>query len=89
MTTYYPVLNLIGFNASASYVLSYGSISYKISIYFNRFSYPSLFFYAAPLTIWLKQSLSNEYNNESVFEIIVAALGALYNKANSPKLSPG
>ena len=37
----------------------------------------------------LKVSLSRENKTELVLEIIVAALGALYSKANSPKLSPG
>tara|TARA_B110000503_G_C7027528_1_gene362536 strand:- start:484 stop:600 length:117 start_codon:yes stop_codon:yes gene_type:complete len=37
----------------------------------------------------LKVYLSNENKILSVLEIIVAALGALYNKASSPKLSPG
>jgi len=37
----------------------------------------------------LKVSLSKENNIASVFAFILAALGALYNKANSPKASPG
>jgi len=41
------------------------------------------------LTIPLKQSLSSENKTASVLALIVAARGALYNKANSPKASPG
>ena len=37
----------------------------------------------------LKHSLSKAQHVLSVFVLIVAALGALYNKANSPKDSPG
>ena len=37
----------------------------------------------------LKHSLSKAQQVLSVFALIVAALGALYNKANSPKDSPG
>jgi hypothetical protein len=36
----------------------------------------------------LKVSLSKAYSEQLVSETIVAALGALYNKANSPKVSP-
>lgn len=43
---------------------------------------------AASLTIWLKVSLSNENSTEFPLDIIVAALGALYNKASSPNISP-
>jgi len=39
--------------------------------------------------MWLKVYLSKEYKVQLVSDIIVAALGALYNKANSPKASPG
>ncbi len=37
----------------------------------------------------LKHSLSKAQHVLSVFALIVQALGALYNKANSPKDSPG
>jgi len=37
----------------------------------------------------VKHSLSKANKTESVLAIMVAALGQLYNKANSPKLSPG
>ena len=41
------------------------------------------------MTILLKHSLSKAHNTASVLALIVAARGALYNKANSPKDSPG
>jgi hypothetical protein len=37
----------------------------------------------------LNVSLSNLHNTDSVSEIIVAARGALYKRASSPKPSPG
>ena len=37
----------------------------------------------------MKVSLSKAYKEQLVSEIIVAALGALYNKASSPTVSPG
>ena len=37
----------------------------------------------------LKVCLSSSNKVQSVLEIIVAALGQLYNNANSPKASPG
>lgn len=52
-------------------------------------SYYSRFFAAASFTIWLNVSRSRENRIESVLAIIVAALGTLYNNANSPKDSPG
>lgn len=55
----------------------------------KNYSYFSLFFAAASLTIWLNVSLSSEKQTESVFALIVAALGTLYRSANSPKDSPG
>jgi len=39
--------------------------------------------------IALKAPLSNDQSWESVLHTMVAALGALYKRANSPKLSPG
>jgi len=54
----------------------------------KKFSYFSLFLAAASFTIWLNVSLSRQYNTAFVLATIVAALGALYNKANSPKASP-
>jgi hypothetical protein len=39
--------------------------------------------------MWLKVSLSTVHNMQLVLAFTVAALGALYNKANSPKESPG
>ena len=44
---------------------------------------------AASFTILLKVSLSKAHKIQLVFATISAALGALYNKANSPKASPG
>jgi len=41
------------------------------------------------LTILLNVDLSNEYKIQSSFARIVACLGALYNRASSPKASPG
>jgi hypothetical protein len=55
----------------------------------NVVSYLSLLFVLASLTTLLKQSLSSLKQTASVLALIVAALGALYNKANSPKASPG
>jgi hypothetical protein len=39
--------------------------------------------------MWLKVPLSNSNNTQSETAVIDAALGALYNNANSPKASPG
>ena len=47
------------------------------------------FFIAASLTMLLKHSLSKGQHVLSIFALIVAVLGALYNKDNSPKDSPG
>lgn len=44
---------------------------------------------AASLTILLNVSLSNEKQTLSTLALILAALGALYNKASSPNASPG
>lgn len=44
---------------------------------------------AASLTILLKHSLSKAQQVASVLALMVAALGALYKRANSPKDSPG
>ena len=44
---------------------------------------------AASLTIWLNVYLSNANKTLLVLLWIEAALGALYNKANSPNDSPG
>ena len=55
----------------------------------KNFWYFSLFFYAEALTILLKVSLSSAHNIESTLALIEAALGALYRRDNSPKLSPG
>jgi len=41
------------------------------------------------LTILLKQSLSSDQRTDSVFDLMDAALGALYKSDNSPKDSPG
>ena len=49
----------------------------------------SLFVTALYLTILLNVSLSSANVITSVFAYIDAALGALYNNANSPKESPG
>jgi len=54
----------------------------------KKFSYFSLFLAEASLTILLKVFLSNYHMTESVSAVIEAALGALYNKASSPKTSP-
>lgn len=43
----------------------------------------------ASFTMWLNVFLSKTHNKQSVLALIVAALGALYSKANSPKASPG
>jgi len=40
------------------------------------------------LTMLLKQALSKDSNTQSVVAIMLAARGALYSKASSPKLSP-
>jgi hypothetical protein len=52
-------------------------------------SYCSLFLTAASFTILLNVSLSNVHKTPSSLALIVAALGALYNRASSPKESPG
>ena len=61
----------------------------NISTLFKKDSYCSLFFWAASFTILLNVSLSTDHKIESDAALTVAALGALYNKANSPKESPG
>ena len=81
-------MKFIDFKASHICPNSYGSILFNISTFFNVFSYFSLFFIAASFTMLLKHSLSKAQQVLSVFALIVAALGALYNKANSPKDSP-
>tara|TARA_B110000503_G_C6952304_1_gene331548 strand:- start:86 stop:286 length:201 start_codon:yes stop_codon:yes gene_type:complete len=58
------------------------------STLFKKSSYLFLLFTADSLTIKLNVSLSKPYRMLSLSDIIVAALGALYNKANSPKFSP-
>jgi len=55
----------------------------------KKLSYFSLFLEAASLTIKLKVYWSSPHIIQSVSAIIVAALGQLYKRANSPKLSPG
>jgi hypothetical protein len=57
--------------------------------YFKNSSYFSLFLHAESFTILLNVSLSKANNLLAVFALIEAALGALYNKASSPKDSPG
>lgn len=39
--------------------------------------------------MWLKVSRSSFQSRQSSFDVIVAALGALYSRASSPKASPG
>jgi len=74
--------------ASAIYNLSYGSIFSNISTFDKKSSYFYLFLVAASFTIWLKVSLSTLNKIALVLATTVAALGALYNKASSPKASP-
>jgi len=64
-------------------------MSCKISTLLKNSSYLTLFLEAASFTILLKVSLSKVNKTEFVFAIIVAALGALYRRASSPKDSPG
>ena len=54
----------------------------------KNFLYFSLLLIADSFTIELKVSLSKAHKTQSVFAYIVAALGALYNKASSPNNSP-
>ena len=56
---------------------------------FKNSSYLSLLSWAESLTIKLKVRRSRAHKSESVFAVIVAARGALYNKASSPNASPG
>ena len=49
----------------------------------------TIYYPSNSLTILLKQSLSKAHKIAGVFDIIVAALGALYSNDNSPKDSPG
>jgi len=39
--------------------------------------------------MFTKVARSNDHKTQAVFVVIVAALGALYKSANSPKASPG
>ena len=55
---------------------------------FKKTSYLSLFFIAESFIILLNVSLSKDHKMQSSLQIIVAALGALYSNANSPKDSP-
>lgn len=87
--TYSPAFAWTSFIASEIFDLSYASIDFNMSTYDKNSSYFSLFLYAASLTIILNVYLSNSIKVTSVFAMIVAALGQLYNKANSPKDSPG
>mmetsp|Transcript_21499 Transcript_21499/g.3500 ORF Transcript_21499/g.3500 Transcript_21499/m.3500 type:complete len:172 (+) Transcript_21499:908-1423(+) len=89
LKTVSPSLNCMDFKASASWDLSYGSISCNSSTYDKNSSHFSLFLIAASFTILLKQALSRTQRIASPSDFIVAALGALYNKASSPKDSPG
>jgi len=77
LTTYSSLLNFNYLIASATCILSYGSISARMSTFFKKSSYLSLFRTAASLTIWLKVPLSSEKQTAYVFALIVAALGAL------------
>ena len=78
-----------GFKESANFNFSIEFKLFKTSTVPKNSSYFYLFFIEASLTMWLKVYLSKEYKVQLVSDIIVAALGALYNKANSPKASPG
>ena len=69
--------------------LSYGSIDCNILTLERNYSYLSLFLLEASLTMLLKVSLSKLHSIVDPSEVIVAALGALYKRANSPKASPG
>jgi len=60
----------------------------KIGTVAKKFSYFSLFFYDASFTIWLNVYLSSTHRYESISASIVAALRALYKRANSPNKSP-
>lgn len=84
-----PYLTFNSLIPSQSYVLSYLSISFNNSTFSNVASNLYLFLILASLTTLLKQSLSSLKATASVLALMVAALGALYNKANSPKASPG
>lgn len=84
-----PFLVVTVLTASAIFDLSYGSIVFKISTLDKKSSYYYLFLEAASLTILLNVGLSNSHKTELVLALIDAALGALYNKASSPKDSPG
>jgi len=57
--------------------------------FFRNSSYIYLFLMAESFTMWLKVFQSRPQSKLSVFAMIVAAHGALYNKASSPKASPG
>jgi hypothetical protein len=85
---YCPCLKASSLKASASFDLSYGSIEESNCTYVKNVSYFSLFLEAESLTMWVKVFLSRDQSNASESAIIVAALGALYNKASSPNESP-
>lgn len=85
---YSPALNFWHLRASAIYSLSQASMSCKRSTFDKNCSYFSLFLDAASLTIWLKVCLSKLKRIQFSLATIVAALGALYRRANSPNESP-
>ena len=77
LTTTSPALQLIVLRASAIYILSYGSISFRISTFDKNYSYFSLFFEAESFTIWLNVFLSKAQTRHSVTTTTEAALGQL------------
>jgi len=61
----------------------------RISTFYKKLSYFSLFLAAESFTMLLKVSLSSFQITYYVSDLIVAALGALYKSASSPNPSPG
>lgn len=85
----YPLLNYSVSKQSHILAFSESSNSFNISTLSKKSSNISLLLITDDLIILLNNSLSNEYSSQSSIAVIVAALGALYIKANSPNTSPG
>ena len=84
-----PLAILVSLIASAILDLSYLSMFERIGTVERKFSYFYLLFWEASFTIWLNVFLSRTHRADGSTALMVAALGALYRRASSPKTSPG
>lgn len=86
--TWSPFLNFSIFKQS--HILSF-SIVFKVSkraIFERNVLYCSLLFITASFTIRLKVCRSKLHSTQSLSALMLAALGALYKSASSPKAEP-